>query len=388
MSSLVHTIGRKVVIALFYAFRIFPINKKKIYVKNFNGHGYGDSPKYIIDYLINHYEGYDVVWSVNENYNFPKGIRKVITDSQLGLVRDIYEQTTAKIWIDNQRKYDFERKRKRQYYIQTWHGDIGVKKVQGDAWMSERYLSHSKWDSKMADLFVCGNDWMKERYREAFWYDGEITTCGLPRRDILYSEDVQKTFAIKNKIGVNENVKLLLYVPTYRNIDSRGGAADSLLHGFNWELVLNIMQQRFGGEWFGLMRLHPNISKRAKELVLPDNVINVTDYPDVNELLCISDCCISDYSSALFDFALTKKPGFVFAPDRDNYEMETGCYFSKDQLPFIVASNMGELKRIIEEYDESEYLKRHRIFYDETIHMHPEGHASEYLVNRIVELCK
>ena len=68
MSSLKSIIGRRVVTLLYYAFRIFPVKKKKIFVKNFFGKGYGDSPKYIIDYLLKNYSGFDIVWSVSDDY--------------------------------------------------------------------------------------------------------------------------------------------------------------------------------------------------------------------------------------------------------------------------------------------------------------------------------
>jgi CDP-glycerol glycerophosphotransferase len=77
MSSLKNKIGRNAVILLYHAFRIFPIKQKKIFVSNFFGKGYGDSPKYIVDYLRKHYLGYDIVWVVKDNYEFPNGIRTV-----------------------------------------------------------------------------------------------------------------------------------------------------------------------------------------------------------------------------------------------------------------------------------------------------------------------
>lgn len=390
MASLKSIIGRNIVISLYYAFRVFPINKKKIFVKNFLGRGYGDNPKYIIDYLIHNYPEYDVVWCVKDNYDFPPGIRIVNNSSYFGLIKSIYEQVTAKIWIDNSRKFRFERKRKNQYYIQTWHGDVGVKKVGGDALdkTPQKEIDDAKHDSQMADLFVCGNKWMYQRYREAYWYYGEVATCGLPRRDILYSiTDIQKRL-IREHVGIPEDAKVLLYVPTFRDENIFKHRLGKYATSFDWDRVLNAMNNKFGGEWYGLMRLHPNADKYSKDMKLPQRVINVTNYPDVNELYCISDCCISDYSSSLFDFAITKKPGFIFAPDKEKYEDERGCYFTDQELPFTIATDMEGLIDDVMSFDEIAYLRRHKMFYQDIIQVFPEGHASEYLTKRIIQVTK
>lgn len=389
MSSFKNIIGRNIVTTLFYVFRVFPIKSKKIYVKNFGGRGYGDNPKYIINYLLHNYSGYDVVWGVRKKYEFPKGIRTVNISSYWGMIKSIYEQVTAKVWIDNSRKFIFERKRKKQYYIQTWHGDIGIKKVGVDALdkMTRKEMENAIHDSQMADLFVCGTEWMRIRYKESYWYDGEVAVCGLPRRDILYSvTDFQKK-EIRKQLNIPEDTRLLLYVPTFRNEDIFDHRIGDYASSFDWDLILKTMQKRFGGEWYGLMRLHPNAEQYSKDLKLSERVINVTNYPDVNELYCISDCCISDYSSSLFEFGITKRPGFIFAPDKDKYEGERGLYFSDDKLPFTVATDINGLVDDILSHDGVKYLNKHKYFYHDIIHIYPEGHASEYLAKRIVEVC-
>lgn len=388
MINFKNILGRKIVVIFYYLFRIFPIQSKKIFVSNFFGKGYGDSPKYIIDYLINKYSDYDVVWSVIDDYEFPKGIRSVKKTGYWGLLKTIYEQVTSKVWIDNCRKHPFERKRNGQYYIQTWHGDIGNKKAGGDVLgISEEEISIGKHDSTMADLFVCGNEWMCSRYREAYWFDGEVAICGLPRRDILYHPNDDLINNIKGNLGISRSKKILLYVPTFRNEDIFEGHLGGYVSYFIWKDVLEALENRFGGEWIGLIRLHPNASKFKSELNLPKNVIDVTTYPDIMELLLVSDCCISDYSSALYDFSVSQKPGFIFAPDIDNYEIERGHYFSNEITPFTISSNIVELVHNIRQFDESLYKKRYNNFITNIIHLHPEGNASEYLCNRIIEVC-
>lgn len=388
MSSLKNRIGRNIVISLYYAFRLFPIKKRKIFVSNFFGKGYGDSPKYIIDYLRKHYQGYDVVWVVNDNYEFPKGIRTVNINKIWGFIMSIYEQTTSKVWVDNSHKHAYERKRKEQYYIQTWHGDIPIKKIGADIKDNSQYETEwAKHDSQMADLVISGNKWMSRKYSEVYFYDGEVALCGLPRRDILYEVNSYLIKSIKRNIGIDDMKKVILYVPTFRNEDISSNKLGAYAVDFDWCGTIESLEKKLGGSWIGLMRLHPNASKHKDELNLPSNVIDVTGYPDIMELLLISDCCISDYSSALFDFAVSKKPCFIYAPDLDKYESERGYYFNSNELPFKVASSIKELKFNIENHNEKEYMSDLFHFYNDIIHMCPEGHASEYISRIIVDIC-
>lgn len=390
MPSIKSILGRSFATSLYYVFRVFPIKKNKIFVKNFYGKGFGDSPKYIIDSLLKSKNGYDIVWCVKDSYDFPMGIRTVSINGFKGLVKTIFEQTTAKVWIDNSRKDRYERKRKGQYYIQTWHGDIGVKKIEGDCLEKIPPLEILNYyaDSKMIDLFVCGNKWFKDRIKERMFYEGECALCGLPRRDIFYSNDMLFKNNIRKQIGIPEGAKLLLYVPTFRDKDFKNKQVGGYANNLNWNILLEALNHRFGGEWYGLMRLHPHAAKHSRNLVLPQNVINVTEYPDISELMCISDVCISDYSSALFDFAITKKPGFIYAPDKNDYVDERGYLFTDEELPFTVSTDIKELVSNINKFEMDDYLKRHSSFYNDMIQVCEDGHASEYLVGRIKGVCE
>jgi CDP-glycerol glycerophosphotransferase len=48
-------------------------------------------------------------------------------------------------------------------------------------------------------------------------------------------------------------------------------------------------------------------------------LVDVTDYPEVNDLILASDAAVLDYSSLRFDFALTRKPMVFLVPDLEVY---------------------------------------------------------------------
>ena len=134
----------KILELLFYIFRIFPVQKRKIVVSCFKNHGYCDSPKYIIQQLLKLDCTANIVWLCDfENPpEMPACIRQVPYHS----IRGIYEQVTAQIWISNRRKSRYVRKRKNQYYIQTWHGGVRLKNMERAAInkLSKRYIDSAK----------------------------------------------------------------------------------------------------------------------------------------------------------------------------------------------------------------------------------------------------
>ncbi len=77
-----------------------------------------------------------------------------------------------------------------------------------------------------------------------------------------------------------------------------------------------------------LVRLHPFVrSRTAIGPELEAFAIDVSDHPDINELMLVSDVLVTDYSSAIYEFALLGRPMVFFAPDYEAYEAERGFYF-------------------------------------------------------------
>jgi CDP-glycerol glycerophosphotransferase len=58
-----------------------------------------------------------------------------------------------------------------------------------------------------------------------------------------------------------------------------------------------------------------------------NGAIDVTDYPDITELYLAADVLITDYSSVMFDFAVTGKPMIFLTPDIEMYVSDRGFYF-------------------------------------------------------------
>lgn len=376
-------IKKIIMIILFYIFRIFPIDNKKIVVCNYLGKGYGDNGKYIINELLKRDSSFDIVWLVrNENEEFPRGVRTV----KYNTLRSVYEQVTAKLWIDNRRKPGYVRKRSKQIYIMTWHAGIGLKRGEGAAIdaLTENYISAAQNDSQMADLFLSNSTWTTNMYRKYFWYNGEILEKGLPREDILFQPQTNLKMKLAKVYGFESDCNIILYAPTFRKSRS---VEELTLYTMEWKVLLNILENKTHSNWVGMIRLHPNISEQATMLQLPSNVINVSTYPDMQELLAVSDILITDYSSCMFDFGATGKPVFIYAPDLQAYKMDRNFLFRLEDLPFGVSENQENLRNCISHFDETSYKTKAKNFYNKC-GLFKGGEASKYVVDYILEHMK
>lgn len=357
---------------LFYLFRVFGIKTNKIVVSNYLGKGYGDNAKYIVDKLLQSNNNYDIVWLTKDSTAlFPSGVRAVKYRS----FKAIYELVTAKIWIDNRRKPPYVRKRNSQKYIMTWHGYIAIKKVEKDAAHSleKRYIKMAKRDSKMIDYFISGSKWESNLIPSTFWYNGEILKIGYPRSDVLIDNGFDSS-RIRKELSISPEAKILLYAPTFRhNKDSK----DLTVYGLKWNQVIEAFEKRFGGKWVGLIRLHPNVSDLSQQLTLPENIIDVTDYDDMQVLIKTCDCLITDYSSSIIDAGLAKKIGLIYAADYDDYLKDRSFYFDiKNDFPFQFSETNDELISNIIRFNEEEYYSSLEDFFKNHYGIFDNGNAS------------
>ncbi len=354
------------IIAIFYyIFRIFKIKNNKVFCQNFtSGKGVGDSPKYIAMYLLNNTKNkYDIVWAVKKiDYkNVPVGIRLV----KIYSFRYFYEMATSKIWISNTRFELFTRKRKNQYYIQTWHSPLRLKKIEKDAYdyLSDYYKKCMVNDSKLIDVILSGCDFSTNIYKNSFEYYGKILEIGTPRCDVFFDNiaNQKKLKKIKEEYNLNEK-KIMLYAPTFRK-----RALDN-----KYLMDFKLIYEKFGDNYNILVRSHPS----AKIDFTPySGIIDVSDYPDMQDLLCCADILITDYSSCCFDMLIANKPCYLLIKDVDNYlSSERDLYFKLEELPFVICRDENKLVEEINNFNIEKYNEE--VFkFKEKIGLFEEGKA-------------
>ncbi|WP_160722259.1 CDP-glycerol glycerophosphotransferase family protein [Bacillus sp. USDA818B3_A] len=379
----VQFIKRMIALAIIHVFNCFPIKANKIFIFSYYGNQYGCNPKYISEYILKNYPNkqFDIVWSFNDirNKHQINGIRITKTMS----LRYFYELCTSKVIVTNFRTTDLFIKRKSQYYIQTWHSSLRLKKIEKDAEssLSNEYIRMAKRDSQKCDLLLSGCKLSTEIFKRAFWYKGDIIELGTPRNDIFFQDISVLKRKILNDLNIPFDAKLVLYAPTFRKDESLD------VYDINYEIVSKKLKEKFGGEWVILVKLHPHLIAKSNQLTFTQNVIDATAFDDIQELLSISDILISDYSSLMFDFAITQRPCFLYVPDLKNYiKTERDLYFDIQALPFISAYSNKDLGDKIEAFDYEKYKKDLTKFL-ERIGSFEDGKASGKLLKHIDEVC-
>ena len=356
---------------------IFPIQNKKVVFDNFGGRGFGDDPKYIAEELINRRCDLKLIWVATDvNIEVPKEIKVV----KYGTIRAAYHWVTAKIWVDNIKSSLKPKKRKGQFYIQTWHSTLGFKKNEQDAKnLPIKYIKQAKGDARVTDLMYSNNDFRYEKYKNCFWYSGNVIKCDVPRIGALMNPKEETKEKVRKNLSIDKSCKIVLYAPTFRK------DTDIDVYKFNYIKCLKRLEKRFGDKFIFLIRLHPNEARYINKLECSKNIIDATAYPDMQELLAVADVLITDYSGCMFDFGFTRKPVFLFAKDLKRYlAKERETYFSLSDVPFKLAQDEYELMKNIEEFNLTNYKIECQEF-ENRIGFKDFGHGAEYIGEIILE---
>jgi len=109
---------------------------------------------------------------------------------------------------------------------------------------------------------------------------------------------------------------VLMYAPTFRGrgVDKEPGPR---LDGVALRAALP-------PEWALVLKPHPVVAEEPEAVAGFDLVI--TDDGDLNELMTAADVLLSDYSSAVFEWAVLDRPLLLFVPDLESYERSPGLY--------------------------------------------------------------
>lgn len=343
--------------------------EKQITFISFNGEQYSDNPRAICEKMHQMFPEYRLVWLVKDlEKNMIPGyvVAKQFSFSRLKkeVSKSFCFVTNCEIWTDFY-------KRKNQLFIQTWHADRSLKRVLFDA-RDDVQL----YDDKVTDLCIAGSDFGINIFRSAFHYQGEILKKGSPRNDVLVRQDDNLRTNVKKKIGLHKSEKLLLYAPTFRDHDKSGWQVNVDL-----KKAVEKLRDVTGDNWKCAVRAHVG----AKINGIDESVMELSDYPDMADLLLACDFLITDYSGSSGDFIITGKPMILTLYDIDDYTTwDRGILYDYADAGFIVAHNDCELLAIIENYTADDYKKstnRLEIFFG----LYETGRSSEAVCERMNE---
>lgn len=258
---------------------------------------------------------------------------------------------------------------------QLWHAEGAFKKFGRSLNLEPETAAREEAGNRKLTYVVCSSKAVVPIYAEAFGIPQEkVLPLGSPRTDFFFTD--YDSSVLRNKLEKEHpecrSKALILYAPTFRGSKQKDS---ELLDSFDFDEF----NRRFGDEYALLVRLHPQIHSSC---VNRDGVVDVTDWPNVGELVLLCDRLITDYSSICMDFALLGKPCCFYAFDLNEYVDERNFYFDyKKYVPGPVAETFGELlDAIAESGRDGDKLKNFRTFnFDE-----PDGKAAQRVVDAVV----
>ena len=370
--------------ARYRAERTEPLLPAVLY-SSFDGRQYSDSPRAVHEELRGRGTALDHVWVVKDGQaRAPEGVRTVVHGSAAwheALARSSHIVTNTQLpeW--------FERK-DGQFVVQTWHGTplkrIGMD-LAGTAEANADYIASIPERSRQWNVLVTPNRFSTPHLKRSFGYQGEVLESGYPRSDRFHSPDRSKIAAqVRAELGIPEGKRVVLYAPTWRDDRRRGGGRYELDLQFDLEEA----GRTLGDSTVVLLRRHYLVTDR-----LPGAhdgfVMDVSRYPDVAELMLVSDVLVTDYSSLMFDFAQTGRPILFHVHDLEHYRdtLRGFCFDFEATAPGPLLRDSAALVRALRDPEAAAaaHAEAYRAF-RETFCDLDDGRAAARVVDRMLTL--
>ncbi|MGC4112786.1 MAG: CDP-glycerol glycerophosphotransferase family protein [Nocardioides sp.] len=366
-----------------YAVDPRPTDPALWHFESFAGRSATDTPLATFEELRARSPETRVAWGILDHGHWtPPGAEAVVIGSRawydvLGTARVVVTNTEPELWF---------RRRADQLVVQCFHG------------YPSKAMGRSQWESRELppravavmrrrsvetwDLISTPTPAMTEVYREQYGYTGPAAEHGYPRDDALRRADADRVrAAARHLLGVRPDQTAVLYAPTWRDhLATRPRAAAMSEH-----LDVDEAAAALGDSHVVLLRGHRFHSPGPNR----KGVLDVTDHPEVNELILASDVAVLDYSSLRFDYAQTGKPMVFLVPDLADYTSGVrGFLFPfEDTAPGPLVATTGEVVGQVRDVAALSAAWGERVAtFDTAYNPHQDGHAAARLLDSILAL--
>ncbi len=273
--------------------------------------------------------------------------------------------------------------------VQLWHGCGVIKSIgmsnagKPDFKTLEEYREFPEYNKY--DIVTIASEafrWIFEEFMGLEKGDPVIQPIGVSRTDEFFDEEyIENCFAkLRENVPQSEGKKIILYAPTYRGVDPDRVAPDALdiekfADALSDDYILIIKQHQTAKDL-------PEIPEKYRDKFAFD--MTRGRGMNINELMTVSDICISDYSSVVYEFALFERPIIFFTFDIDKYSGERGLYYSYEELAeggpmFTTNDEMIDYIKNIDTRFDKEKVKRYKEKYMSAC----DGHATERIIKFI-----
>ncbi|HET6551199.1 MAG TPA: CDP-glycerol glycerophosphotransferase family protein [Solirubrobacter sp.] len=362
---------RRLRATVYAAGRSEPLRDAVVY-SSFFGRQYSDSPRAIHEELVRRDAPLEHLWVVRDGSCRVPPTASVLRHGS----REYYEAfARSRFVVYNDVFPSWLDRRPDQVVLQTGHGtplkEVGVDLARR---RNELRRFEREWERQGSSwqYVLSPNRVSTPILRRSYPNEGELLETGLPKTDVLASQrDVRRA------LGLPEGARVVLYAPTYRDhVRDYSGR-----HRLEPALDVDRLRAAVGDDTIVLFRKHPRVVDPVPATA-DGFVHDVSSYPDATELLLAADVLVTDYSSLMFDFAVTGRPMVFFAYDLDAYRDEVrGFNFDYEAIvPGPLVRTNDELAEALR--GGADFAERYRSF-AATFCEFDDGRAAARVVDRL-----
>jgi len=297
------------------------------------------------------YASYELVYAVDEGmmelararfaaYGLDR-VRLVVVES------DEFNECLARakyLWNDNTFPAYFT-KRPDQVYVNTWHGSGPKKLGLADISNSLRSFANVQKNLLLADYDVYPSEVTRDMYLREYdlapFYQGTCLMHDYPRNDVLTDQDIYQR--VRSEQGIGPDQRVIAYMPTWRGTGRTADDAKQvdLIAGY-----LAAIDARLRDDQLFYVNLHFLVSSQLNF----EGYRHIRSFPmqyETYDFLAACDALVTDYSSVMFDFAVTRRPIYLFAYDEQEYLANMELFFPYREMPFPIANTTDELMDLL-----------------------------------------
>lgn len=330
----------------------YPIVPNRVVFYLYQRRGFTCNVKYIMQELIKEAgKKLDIIW-VSDYPETCDKVREMGIRVVKGGTKEHWEcYFTARVNVTSDCQPPYFYKRPDQTAITAWHGGISYKVIGFDCLgaSSDEELEIYGMKNRQPDCWLSGSQRFTDDTSEGFRHDKDVfRPTGMARNDVFFTDQADMVRRVKKELGIPMKTKVVMYAPTFRRGGKHAGEP------FDIKAFKTALKDKWGGNWLLLYRGHYFMKDNPKL-----DALDVSQYEDIQELMCITDVLVSDYSSCMWDFSFTKRPIFVYATDLDKFEYnDRGFYLPPETWPFSIATTSDGLCENVMDFDEKDYKKK------------------------------
>ncbi|MDD7403597.1 MAG: CDP-glycerol glycerophosphotransferase family protein [Butyribacter sp.] len=332
-----------------------PVKKNRIMFYAHNRKGYVCNPAALMTAIQQKYpEEYELIWVTG----FPESCEKregitVVRQRSLEYFRYFIR---TKYFVTNDMVDESLVKKRGQIFIDTWHGGgaykkVGIGTIGEDEVFAENFL---KWYGRL-DYFLSSCQMCTDLYAKAFYLKPDIfLETGTPRNDIFFRKQEETKQKVRDFYHISPKTKIILFAPSFQHSAPEKEQYDRNV----LQNVVEELHRKTKEDWVMLYRAHyySEVDKKTEQLWLKDG----NAYYEMQDLLYTADILVTDFSSCIWDFALTGRPIILMENRLAEYESEDRGFFVPYEFwPYIKIQDLSQLVDTILQYEAEDFSDRY-----------------------------